>query len=814
MCRSTTTALTLLVRLAGYSLGTGAIRSVGLGIVMKFRLGACALLVCLAGCTAEAPDTKFGDQWGAASAGARTAQRLPSVQAGRQFSQSVANAPDRGELISYKNKGTPIKREGAYTWYPVAISEAHALKAVVSGVMSIPSPDGSQVKVRYERHVEHPDGNWTWIGRVIGGDQNQEAILTFGEKAVYGSIPQKTGAALSLQTRGGQLYAVQTDLSKVKNPNSRTDMMTPPALALRSALLASASEAQVSQAAVESTAAAANTIDVAIGYTAGFATAQGSQSAAVTRLVFLIDVGNQAFTNSLIDGALRLVNSVQVSYTDSTTNEAALGELTGHNGTTTVQVPASLTPIRTARDQYGADLAVLVRKFQTPENDGCGIAWLNGSDQTAINPATDDDFGYAVVSDGYDAGTDGYNYYCAAETLVHELGHLMGSAHDRDNSKKDDGSLLYGRYPYSFGMKTTEANGNFYTIMAYGDDNQNFYRTFSNPQVLRCGPAGNLACGVVDQTDNARSLNQTIPVVATFRTSLVPHTSVLLDLTAIAKLGGSTTTELHTLNGDAGFGSYTRHLTTALPQSGSDKAWNFQFGDYNKDGVQDMYAIKKNGSSNTTEMHILSGASGFKTFLLQTATGLAAVGTDNSWIFRLGDENGDGNLDLYAIKRIGSSQRTEVHVLNGANGFKTFLSQKATALENTGSNNAWEFELGDYNGDEKLDIYVMKKISSSTTTELHVLNGADGYQTFLAHIATGIGAAGDSNVWNFKVGDYNRDGVLDLYCVKRVGNSGTTELHVLDGSSGFSTFTAHVATALGPVGDNNEWEFVLTPNGS
>ncbi|MET0815551.1 MAG: hypothetical protein ABWX88_10205, partial [Pseudoxanthomonas sp.] len=138
---------------------------------MKFRVGACALLVCLAGCTAEAPDTKFGDKRGAASVSPRTAQQLPAL--GREAAQSVANAPDRGELVNYKNKGAASKREGAYTWYPVAISEAHALKAVVTGVMSVPSPDGSQVKVRYERHVEHPDGNWTWIGRVIGGDQKQ-----------------------------------------------------------------------------------------------------------------------------------------------------------------------------------------------------------------------------------------------------------------------------------------------------------------------------------------------------------------------------------------------------------------------------------------------------------------------------------------------------------------------------------------------------------------------------------------------------------------------------------------------------------------
>ncbi len=659
---------------------------------MKFRVGACALLVCLAGCTAETPGTKFGDQRGAASAGARTAQRLPSVQAGRQSVQSVANAPDRGELISYKNKGAAVKREGAYTWYPVAISEAHALKAVVDGVMSIPSPDGSQVKVRYERHVEHPDGNWTWIGRVIGGDQMQEAILTFGEKAVYGSIPQKVGAPLSLQTRGGQLYAVQTDLSKVKNPNSRTDMMVPPALALRSALLASASKAQVSQSAVETKAATpASTVDVSIGYTAGFATAQGSQSAAVTRLVFLVDVGNQAFTNSLITGALRLVNAVQVDYTDTTTNKAALAELTGHNGTTTVPVPASLAPIRTARDQYGADLAVLVRKFQTPENDGCGIAWLNGSDQTAINPTTDDDFGFAVISDGNDSGTDGNSYFCAAETMVHELGHLMGSAHDRDNSKKTDGSLLYGRYPYSFGMKTTAANGNFYTIMAYGDNNQNFYRTFSNPLVLKCGAAGNLACGVADQTDNARSLNQTIPVVATFRAAVVPfsggvaYTPDLISSRSFDVNGDGRSDILWGLDAGANWAYWTMNGGSKTGGAGYSVGAEWKIlatGDFRGDGRLDVIW------SNGVAMQFWDGSgTAFAGLVMRDyPTGYTLVG--------VGDINADGRDDL--IWRDDAETAIGTWLMNG------------TAIIGSGSYRVgagWRIlGTGNLNGDNRLDL--------------------------------------------------------------------------------------------------------------
>jgi peptidyl-Asp metalloendopeptidase len=659
---------------------------------MKFRVGACAMLVCLAGCTAEAPNTKFGDQRGATSTNARTAQRLPYVQVGRETAQSVANAPDRGELMSYKNKGVATKREGAYTWYPIAVSEAHALKAVVDGVMTIPSPDGSQVKIRYERHIEHPDGNWTWIGRVIGGDQQQEAILTFGEKAVFGSIPQKTGAPLNLQTRAGSLYAVQTDLSKVKNPNSGADMMVPPALALRSALLASASKAQVSQSSAETKAATAgSTVDVAIGYTPGLTSLYGSQSGAVTRLVNLVDIGNQAFTNSLVNGALRIVNAVQVNYTDGTTNKAALGELTGNNGEATVPVPASLAPLRTARDQYGADLAVLVRRFQTPENDGCGIAWLNGSGQTPINPATDDDYGFAVISDGNDTGTDGNSYFCAAETLVHEIGHLMGSAHDRDNSRINPAqppggtNLLYGRYPYSFGMKTTAASGNFYTIMAYGDDGQVFYRTFSNPLVLKCGPNANLACGVANQTDNARSLNQTIPVVATFRAAVVP-----LAAKPRHDVNGDSRTDLLWRN-TAGRLSYWEMsgATISFSSPSIAQATNYKLvgtGDFTGDGRSDLV-----WQSSANVVLWTASAAAHPVF---TPTVISA--TPAGWsIVGAADVDGDGKSDL--LWRNTSSGNIAHWLMNGA----VVRSQSASRAMLPSYKLV---AIGDLNGDGRADL--------------------------------------------------------------------------------------------------------------
>nr|WP_298155948.1 M12 family metallo-peptidase [uncultured Pseudoxanthomonas sp.] len=782
---------------------------------MKLRIGACALVVALAGCSGGNPESGVAGMRGVAAT--QSSGALPAaLPLARAIGASIANAPDRGALLSYPDKAKAAKQEGAYTWYPTAISEAHAFKAVATGEMTVPSPDGSQVKLRYERHVEEIDGNWTWIGRVVGGDPMQEAIITFGEKAVFGSIPQANGKpALSLQTRNGSVFAVQTDPSKVVSATKgHVDMMIPEAAALRSSMGAAVSQsAPVSQGATMVAQSApqtgANTIDVAIGYTPEFATANGGASGAATRLVFLIQVGNQAFVNSDVNGYLRIVHALQVSYTNTNTNQTALSELTGSDGQSAVTIPASLAPLRTARDQYGADIVVLVRKFNTPENDGCGIAWLNGANQTAIT-AADAPWGYAVISDGYDQGTDGKTYYCADETLVHEAAHLMGSAHDRANSTNSSGALQYGRYAYSFGYKTAAAAGNFYTVMAYGDTGQISHRIFSTPLKSVCGTGGNLVCGVANSEDNARSLNQTIPVVATFRATVVPFGGDSRNLYAIKK-NGYTSTETRALSASNNFQAYLSSYSTLLGKTGTDESWNFDFGHFNADAKTDFYIVKKNGGSGKTEVRVLNGADGFKSHLLSVATILGQTGTDNGWEFRVGDYNADGKLDLYVIKKQGAGGRLEVRVLDGANNFQRYLLSAQTPVSGVTSSYAWNFDIGDYNGDGELDLYVIKRVSGTGKTEVHVLSGASDFQTYLLARASVLGQTGSANDWEFRVGDFNRDGLGDVYSIKKNGASGKTEVFVMDASSQFQSYLLVTSTLLGATGSDAGWKFDVGP---
>ncbi|WP_313497484.1 FG-GAP-like repeat-containing protein [Pseudoxanthomonas mexicana] len=714
---------------------------------MKLRIGACALVVALAGCSGGNPESGVAGMRGVASI--QPSATLPAaLPLARAIGASIANAPDRGALLSYPDKQKAAKQEGAYTWYPTAISEAHAFKAVATGEMTVPSPDGSQVKLRYERHVEEIDGNWTWIGRVVGGDPMQEAIITFGEKAVFGSIPQANGKpALSLQTRNGSVFAVQTDPSKVVSATKgHVDMMIPEAAALRSSMGAAVSQsAPVSQGATMVAQGApqtsVNTIDVAIGYTPEFATANGGASGAATRLVFLINVGNQAFVNSDVNGYLRIVHALQVSYTNTNSNQTALSELTGSNGQSAVTVPASLAPLRTARDQYGADIAMLVRKFNTPENEGCGIAWLNGANQTAIT-AADAPWGYAVISDGYDQGTDGKTYYCADETLVHEAAHLMGSAHDRANSTNSSGGLQYGRYAYSFGYKTAAAAGNFYTVMAYGDTGQISHRIFSTPLKNTCGSGANLACGVANSEDNARSLNQTIPVVATFRATVVPFAGAVPN-----DFDGDKKSEVYWRNMTTGVNDLWvmngATLSAAYPvHYEPNQTWVvIGTGDFNGDGKADV--LWRNSTSGQVYIHFMSGIN-----VLPTSGNSLAVPDQNWQIVAVADFDGDGLSDIYW-----RNMATGVNSLWLMNG----LTPKSNTVVFTEANLAWKVVgAGDFDGDGFADLFWRNTSTGDNYVQFmkgNVVQGTSGYSDRVAEQAFQVVA----------IRDFNNDGKADLY---------------------------------------------------
>jgi hypothetical protein len=150
--------------------------------------------------------------------------------------------------------------------------------------------------------------------------------------------------------------------------------------------------------------------------------------------------------------------------------------------------------IRSLRDKLAADMVVLVSE----NSDYCGWAsWVN------TNNSID---AYAVVSSG-----------CLSNhSLAHEVGHLQGLDHNREDGGNG------GFYPYGYGYRVCASNG-FRDVMSYNCPTIGVPRVlqFSNPNVYYNGYPTGVSYDLSPSTaaETWRALNNSATRVAAYRTS-------------------------------------------------------------------------------------------------------------------------------------------------------------------------------------------------------------------------------------------------------------------------------------------------------
>lgn len=671
------------------------------------------------------------------------------------------------------NSGTPkVLGQGVQKSWPIKIDENNAFDAVFKGGMWLPNPAGGQIYAKYQRHIIHPNGTWTWIGSVSTVHGKQSVILTFGKDAVFGLVPQASGYPLRIVTQQGQTSLIATSAqamassAKTLGLYSHPDYMIPPRVTPKNKSTAIAASS-AANAALQAAASGPVTIDVMVAYTPGFVSELGSQSLALTRIQNLVDMTNTAYTTSGVNQQIRLVNTVEVNYPDNTSNQSALDDITGldENGNP-VTIPASLQGIASLRVQYGADLVTLIRSFDDTTQGNCGTAWLIGGNQTAITQQSNV-YGYNVVSDGTSNG-----YYCLDTTFAHELGHNMGNAHDRADATDPDGTPLSGAYSYSYGYLGTGTGGGFSTIMAYGTTGDSFLNIFSNPNISTCL---NSPCGVADSSpnsaDNVHSMNNTAALIAAFEPTTVGSTS-----------GPATHNDV---NGDGKsdilFFNPTKQQLVYWVMNGSLYVSYRQFnagagytpvgsGDFDGNGFSD---ILWNGNG-TLYAWMNDGAGGFTSYPVTSYPG--------GWtLVGCGDINGDGREDIVWYHP--TLHQLVYWLMNGS----TLVSQHAFTVPQGFA----PIGVGDFNGDRLADIAWE---DASYNVYVWTSNGT----TFTQQKVNVVSNSG----WPvFGVGDVNGDGDSDIFWFQP--STGHLQYWLMNGATvvGYKLFSTGPGYTLAGIGD-------------
>lgn len=238
--------------------------------------------------------------------------------------------------------------------------------------------------------------------------------------------------------------------------------------------------------------------------------------------------------------------------------------------------------------------------------------------------------------------------------------------------------------------------------------------------------------------------------------------------------------------------------------------WRFEMADVDADRNLDLCAVILQGptGSGRVEAHCASGAHAYARFAIQVPTVLAFLseGDLQRWRFDFADVDVDRRADLcgLVVHPPTGSNHTELHCLSAASNFQTYVVHAVTplALFSPTDIGRWRFDLVDADSDRRPDLCsaVLQAPTGSGRVEVHCASAASGFTQWVVQLATGLSLLSDADLarWRFGFVDLDDDGKTDLcgMVLAPPTGSGFVELHCLYAVYGFGQFG--LQTPLGP----------------
>lgn len=364
--------------------------------------------------------------------------------------------------------------------------------AQIGQVIDVKLPDGGIVQLTVSQRQRKTTG----VVVITAQDQaGTEMVMSIGKKASFASISgDDIDYTLGFSPQTGQFMR---DTKEIKSAlDFSGDMVVPPARQTQTEPPLNNNEQSTSQIAPQTITPAqqnnfSSTADMTIlvVYSPEFGVGFGDPQARIEQLVAFT---NQALTSTGVNGQFRLVATQEIDFD----NETALGTLLNQ----ATFASGAFTSLPSLRDSVGADM-ISVLSF----NDnffGAGVAWVNGD-----NP----NFAYSVSN---------LSLFCCDSVFAHELGHNLGSGHERDavnpTSDSCDDSFQPGGFTgFSCGFGSQGLG--FGTLMSRLNATIN---RFSNPNQLCNGVPCGVPAGLANAADNFTSFNQSVFLVENFRANI------------------------------------------------------------------------------------------------------------------------------------------------------------------------------------------------------------------------------------------------------------------------------------------------------